>query len=183
VTATQGPLEAGPGISNDVIGRPEESKTMNAIELLKKDHDTVKDLLSKLEETTERAVQTRKKLLARIEQELKIHTELEEQIFYPAFRQAGNKDEAVLTTEAKEEHRAVEALVLPDIKETPPSALEFAGRVKVLKELLEHHIEEEERDMFPQARKLLSKQQLQELGESMEVLRKSLKSSVEAKAA
>lgn len=53
---------------------------MNAIELLKKDHDTVKDLLSKLEETTERAVQTRKKLLARIEQELKIHTELEEQI-------------------------------------------------------------------------------------------------------
>lgn len=89
----------------------------------------------------------------------------------------------MLTTEAKEEHRAVEALVLPDIKETPPSALEFAGRVKVLKELLEHHIEEEEHDMFPQARKLLSKQQLQELGESMEVLRKSLKSSVEAKAA
>lgn len=59
---------------------------MNAIELLKKDHETVKDLLNKLEETTERAVQTRKKLLARIEQELKIHTELEEQIFYPAFR-------------------------------------------------------------------------------------------------
>ena len=156
---------------------------MNAIELLKKDHETVKDLLGKLEETTERAVQTRKKLLAKIEQELKIHTELEEQIFYPAFRQAGSKDDAVMTVEAKEEHRAVEALVLPDIKETPPSSIEFSGRVKVLKELLEHHIEEEERDMFPQARKLLSKQQLEQLGESMEVLRKSLKSSTQADAA
>ncbi|MDR8016102.1 hemerythrin domain-containing protein [Ectopseudomonas guguanensis] len=156
---------------------------MNAIELLKKDHETVKDLLGKLEETTERAVQTRKKLLAKIEQELKIHTELEEQIFYPAFRQAGSKDDAVMTVEAKEEHRAVEALVLPDIKETPPSTIEFSGRVKVLKELLEHHIEEEERDMFPQARKLLSKQQLEQLGESMEVLRKSLKSSTQADAA
>ena len=156
---------------------------MKAIELLKQDHETVKDLLGKLEETTERAVQTRKKLLARIEQELKIHTELEEQIFYPAFRQAGSKDDAVMTVEAKEEHRAVEALVLPDIKETPPSTIEFSGRVKVLKELLEHHIEEEERDMFPQARKLLSKQQLEQLGESMEVLRKSLKSSTQADAA
>ena len=156
---------------------------MNAIELLKKDHETVKDLLSKLEGTTERAVQTRKKLLLKIEQELKVHTELEEQIFYPAFRRAGSKDDAVLAIEAKEEHRAVEALVLPDIKETSPSTLEFAGRVKVLKELLEHHIEEEERDMFPQACKLLSKQQLEQLGESMEVLRKSLKSGAQAKAA
>ncbi|MBJ3773967.1 hemerythrin domain-containing protein, partial [Klebsiella pneumoniae] len=77
-----------------------------------------------LEDTTERAVQTRKKLLLKIEQELKIHTELEEQIFYPAFRRTGSKDDAVLAIEAKEEHRAVEALVLPDIKKTSPSTLE-----------------------------------------------------------
>ncbi|ATH82220.1 hemerythrin [Ectopseudomonas mendocina] len=155
---------------------------MNAIELLKKDHETVKELLSRLEETTERAVQTRKKLISKIEQELKIHTALEEQIFYPAFRQAGSKEDAVLAIEAKEEHRAVEALVLPDIKQTSPSTLEFAGRVKVLKELLEHHIEEEENDMFPQARKLLGKRELEDLGQAMETLRKSLKQG-EAKAA
>lgn len=155
---------------------------MNAIELLKKDHETVKELLSRLEETTERAVQTRKKLISKIEQELKIHTALEEQIFYPAFRQAGSKDDAVLAIEAKEEHRAVEALVLPDIKQTSPSTLEFAGRVKVLKELLEHHIEEEENDMFPQARKLLGKRELEDLGQAMETLRKTLKQG-EAKAA
>ncbi|EJO91690.1 hemerythrin HHE cation binding domain-containing protein [Ectopseudomonas mendocina DLHK] len=88
----------------------------------------------------------------------------------------------MLAIEAKEEHRAVEALVLPDIKQTSPSTLEFAGRVKVLKELLEHHIEEEENDMFPQARKLLGKRELEDLGQAMETLRKSLKQG-EAKAA
>ncbi|MGQ7958083.1 hemerythrin domain-containing protein [Pseudomonas sp. SP16.1] len=147
---------------------------MNAIELLKKDHETVKTLLKRLEETTERAIETRKKLLLKIEEELHIHTALEERIFYPAFKQAGAKHEAVLSSEAKEEHRAVEALVLPDIKQTSPSTIEFAGRVKVLKELLEHHIEEEEGDMFPQAAKLLGKQRLGELGEEMDTLRKSL---------
>lgn len=147
---------------------------MNAIELLKKDHETVKTLLKRLEETTERAIETRKKLLLKIEEELQIHTAIEEQIFYPAFKKAGAKDEAVLSSEAKEEHRAVEVLVLPDIKKTSPSTIEFAGRVKVLKELLEHHIEEEEGDMFPQAAKLLGKQRLGELGEEMDSLRKSL---------
>jgi len=156
---------------------------MNAIELLKKDHETVKELLSKLEDTTERAVQTRKKLLLKIEQELKIHTELEEQIFYPAFRRAGSKDDAVLAIEAKEEHRAVEALVLPDIKKTSPSTLEFAGRVKVLKELLEHHIEEEESEMFPQARELFDAKRLEEMGAQMIELRNRLKKEFTAKQA
>lgn len=148
---------------------------MNAIELLKKDHQTVKTLLKRLEGTTERAIETRKKLLLKIEQELQVHTAIEEQIFYPAFKDAGARDEAVLSSEAKEEHRAVESLVLPDIKKTSPSSIEFAGRAKVLKELLEHHIEEEESDMFPQALKLLGKQRLDELGDEMEMLRRSLK--------
>ena len=54
--------------------------------------------------------------------------------------------------EAKEEHRTVDSLVLPDLKKTDPSSTEFSGRVKVVKELLEHHIEEEETEMFPQAK-------------------------------
>ncbi|MDH1263521.1 MULTISPECIES: hemerythrin domain-containing protein [unclassified Pseudomonas] len=156
---------------------------MDAIELLKKDHETVKTLLTRLTDTSERAVQTRKKLLQKIELELQVHTAIEEQIFYPAFKAAGEKDEVILTSEAKEEHRAVDSLVLPDIKETSPSSLEFSGRVKVLKELLEHHIEEEESDMFPQARKLLGKQKLLELGQEMETLQKSMKQGREAEAA
>lgn len=156
---------------------------MNAIDLLKQDHETVKALLEQLQDTSERAVQTRKKLVSKIEQELQIHTALEERIFYPAFREAGKKEETVMTSEAKEEHRAVDSLVLPDIKETSPSALEFAGRVKVLKELLEHHIEEEESDMFPQASKLLGKRRLEELGEQMQSLRKTLESESKKRAA
>ena len=62
-----------------------------------------------------------------------------------------------MSAEAKEEHRTVDSLVLPDLKQTSPSSVEFAGRAKVLKELLEHHIEEEEKEMFPQAAKLLGK--------------------------
>ena len=156
---------------------------MDAITLLKKDHETVKTLLSRLTDTTERAVQTRKKLLQKIELELQVHTTIEERIFYPALKAAGSKDESVLTAEAKEEHRAVDSLVLPDIKDTVPSSIEFSGRVKVLKELLEHHIEEEEKDMFPKAAKLLGKQELLQLGEEMEVMQKTLKTDLQAAAA
>ncbi len=76
----------------------------------------------------------------------------------------GGKEEDVMYFEAKEEHRTVDSLVLPDLKVTDPSTPEFAGRVKVVKELLEHHIEEEETEMFPQAKKLLGKAKLDELG-------------------
>ncbi|WP_339411482.1 MULTISPECIES: hemerythrin domain-containing protein [unclassified Pseudomonas] len=156
---------------------------MDAITLLKKDHETVKGLLSRLSDTTERAVQTRKKLLQKIELELQVHTTIEERIFYPALKAAGSKGEGVLTAEAKEEHRAVDSLVLPDIKDTVPSSIEFSGRVKVLKELLEHHIEEEEKDMFPKAAKLLGKQKLLQLGDEMEVMQKTLKNDLQAAAA
>jgi hemerythrin-like domain-containing protein len=85
--------------------------------------------------------------------------------------------------EAKEEHRTVDSLVLPDLKATDPNTPEFAGRVKVVKELLEHHIEEEETDMFPKAKKLLGKEKLDALGEEMMSLKASLKKSMTAQAA
>lgn len=156
---------------------------MNAIELLKSDHETVKAILERLAGTTERAVKTRRELLQKIEVELLVHTTLEEEIFYPAYKAAGSRSEAVMSSEAREEHRTVEALVLPDLKQTDPSSIEFAGRAKVLKELLEHHIEEEETEMFPQASKLLGQQKLQALGEEMEALKKSMKRDIQARVA
>lgn len=156
---------------------------MNAIELLKQDHVTVKALLEQLNSTTERGVKTRTELLRKIEIELLVHTTIEEQVFYPAFKAAGAKEESVMSAEAKEEHRTVDSLVLPDLKQTAPSSLEFAGRAKVLKELLEHHIEEEEKEMFPKAIKLLGKQKLAELGAEMEALKKSMKQDLQSKAA
>jgi hemerythrin superfamily protein len=146
----------------------------NAIELLKSDHKTVRKLLSELSETTERAKKTREELLSKIEKELTIHTKIEEEIFYPAFREAGEDEETVLIHEAREEHRAVDSLVLPDLKKTDVGSKEFSGRAKVLKELIEHHADEEEDEMFPKAKELLSKQELQDLGERMEARKREL---------
>ncbi|SDT19784.1 hemerythrin domain-containing protein [Pseudomonas granadensis] len=153
---------------------------MNAIDLLKADHKKVKDILSQLSESTERALKKRAELLAKLEMEVSIHTRLEEEILYPAFKEAGSKEEDVMYYEAKEEHRTVDSLVLPDLKETDPGTPEFAGRVKVVKELLEHHIEEEESEMFPKARQLLGKAKLDELGAQMEAMKASYKKEMAA---
>lgn len=153
---------------------------MNAIDMLIEDHERVKDLLTRLAESTERAVKTRTELLQKLEMEVTIHTELEEQILYPAYKEAGGKEELKMYYEAKEEHRAVDSLVLPDLKATDPSTVQFSGRVKVCKELLEHHIEEEESEMFPQARELFDKARLEEMGEQMATLRNRLKKELSA---
>lgn len=142
---------------------------MDAIALLKKDHDTVEALLSELAESTPRAVKKRTDLLEKIRIELKAHTSIEEEIFYPAFKDKGNKsDDAKMYFEAMEEHRAAGDLVLPDLLSTAVDSEKFSGRAKVLKELVEHHADEEEKEMFPRARKLLSKAELTALGEQME---------------
>jgi hemerythrin superfamily protein len=153
---------------------------MNAIDLLKADHERVKGILSQLSESTDRAIKKRVELIGKLEMEITIHTRLEEEVLYPAYKKAGGKEQDVMYYEAKEEHRTVDSLVLPDLKVTDPSTPEFAGRVKVVKELLEHHIEEEETEMFPQAKKLLGKATLDELGQQMEMLKVQYKKEMAA---
>jgi hemerythrin-like domain-containing protein len=139
----------------------------NAIDLLKEDHKRVKGLLAELTETTTRAEKKRLQLLEKIEMEVQIHARIEEEIFYPAFKEAGNSEYSKIYFEALEEHRTVEEMVLPDLKKTPPTSEKFSGRAKVLKELIEHHADEEEKDMFKKAAKSISKEELSELGQQM----------------
>ncbi|MCH4876420.1 hemerythrin domain-containing protein [Pseudomonas sp. TMW22090] len=153
---------------------------MNAIDLLKADHERVKSILTQLSESTERGVKKRTELLAKLEMEITIHTRLEEEVLYPAYKKAGGKEQEIMYYEAKEEHRTVDSLVLPDLKATDPSTPEFSGRVKVVKELLEHHIEEEEQEMFPEASKLLGKAELEELGAQMESLKAQYRKEMSA---
>jgi hemerythrin-like domain-containing protein len=153
---------------------------MDAIQLLKTDHKLVKDLLSELEGSTVRAVKKRAELLLEIQKNLKAHTTIEEEIFYPAFKKAGEKEEAKMYFEALEEHRAAEDLVLPDLLNTDPASDQFSGRAKVLKELIEHHIEEEETEMFKKAKALLSKEQLTDLGAQMESRKKAILAELKA---
>jgi hypothetical protein len=146
----------------------------NAITLLRSDHVTVKRLLRELEATTERGVKERERLLGEIERELKIHSQIEEELFYPAFKRAAKDTKAEdLFYEATEEHHVVD-MVLPELKSTSPKAPEFGAKAKVLKELVEHHAGEEETEMFVKARKLLSDQQLRILGDEMQTRKETL---------
>lgn len=149
---------------------------MDAIQLLLEDHTKVRELFAQLTETTNRAEKKRTQLLEQLQMELEVHTTIEEEIFYPAFREAGKKDESEMYFEAIEEHRAAGELVLPDLLKTEVTSDQFSGRAKVLKELVEHHAREEEKEMFPVARKILDKQQLQELGELMMARKQELMS-------
>lgn len=148
---------------------------MNAIELLIADHEKVRGLFDQLTNTTSRAEKTRVQLLEKIRLELDVHTAIEEEIFYPAFREAAEEsDDKEMIFEALEEHRAAGELVLPDLLETEVASEKFGGRAKVLMDLVEHHAEEEEKEMFKRARKLLSREQLDELGVAMAARKQEL---------
>jgi len=146
----------------------------DAISLLKKDHEKVRGLLSQLERAAERNSAKAEQLLAQVDREVKIHSQIEEEIFYPAFRDAAQKrDDRELYFEAKEEHHVVD-LVMPEVRDTDSDAEEFAAKTKVLKELIEHHADEEEKEMFPKARKLFDRSELRELGERLKERKKEL---------
>ena len=138
----------------------------NAITMLKSDHATVKRLLRELNAST--TVRQRERLCSQIERELKTHAQIEEEIFYPAFKEAAEstKNEN-LFYEASEEHRLVD-VELPSLMAADPKSHEFQAHAKVLLDLIEHHVKEEEGEMFVAARKLFEDAQLRELGDRME---------------
>jgi hemerythrin-like domain-containing protein len=146
----------------------------NAITMLKSDHATVKRLLRELNESGDRATKQREALVEQIERELKMHAQLEEEIFYPAFKAATRGTEAEdMFYEAAEEHHIVD-MVLPALKAANPKSHEFKAKAKVLFDLLEHHIKEEETQMFKEARDLFGDEQLRELGDMMQARRDTI---------
>lgn len=141
-----------------------KKKGPDAIALLKEDHEKVRGLLGQFENATGAR---RQKLLTQIEKELKVHTTIEEEIFYPAYREAARKKEdKKLFFEAVQEHHVVD-MVLPEMNDGS-SPEELKAKAKVLKDLVEHHAEEEEKEMFPRARKAMDKDELRSLGEMMQ---------------
>ncbi len=141
--------------------------TRDATSLLKEDHVKAKKLLEELVGTTERADKKRRDLVEAIKTELQTHMQLEEQIFYPAFKEsAKSKEVQRLYYESVEEHHAANT-VLADLVRADPASPAFSGKAKVLKELVFHHIEEEEKEMFPEARKHFDKDELRELASRM----------------
>ena len=138
---------------------------MDAIALLKEDHVNAKKLMTELEKTTERGVKTREQKWTKLLKELTIHENIEEEIFYPALAKHPKAKDIVL--EALEEHHLVDDIV-EQLKGTPFDDEHWAAKFKVTKENVEHHIEEEETEMFKISRQVLTKDELEELGASME---------------
>lgn len=146
----------------------------NAITMLKSDHATIKRLLRELSETDDRAVKQRDTLVAQIEREVKMHAQLEEEVFYPAFKAAARGSESEdLFYEAAEEHHIVD-MVLPALKSANSKSKEFKAKASVLRELIEHHIKEEETQMFREAREFFADEQLRELGDMMQARRDTI---------
>jgi hemerythrin-like domain-containing protein len=138
---------------------------MDALKLLKDDHDRVKKMLNDLDETTERADKTRTEGLAKLKQDLTIHEAIEEEIFYPAMKEHAEAKDIVL--EAYEEHDVVN-IIMREIEQTPTDDETWKAKFTVMKENLEHHIEEEEGEMFDKAREIFDTDQLESLGDRMQ---------------
>lgn len=146
------------------------SRSLDAIALLKQDHEKVLELLGTLENATGAR---REKLLSQIDRELKVHTQIEEEIFYPAYREAARKkDDRKLYFEAVEEHHVVD-LVLPEASDGDDPD-ELKAKAKVLRDLVEHHIDEEQKQMFPRARKVLDRDELKDLGQRLQARKEQL---------
>jgi len=142
---------------------------MNAFTLLKADHKKVAGILEKIDSTTERGVKTREELFTQLKTELDAHARVEETIFYPELEKADETHD--ITLEAFEEHRLVKQL-LGELERMDKGDDQWTARFTVLKENVEHHVEEEEGDMFPKARKVLSNEQAEILGTRMEEAKK-----------
>jgi hemerythrin superfamily protein len=137
------------------------SEGTDAIALLTEDHEHVKALFEQFENLSDRAVASKRKLATQICQELIKHTTVEEEIFYPAVRNALPKSDQDMMDEALVEHQAAKDLI-EQILDMDPSEDLYDAKVKVLSEMIEHHVEEEEQEMFKKARE--SRLDMEDLG-------------------
>jgi hemerythrin superfamily protein len=143
---------------------------MDAITLLKADHKTVSDLFKKYDKLGDRAEKSKKEIVDKIITELSIHAAIEEQIFYPAVREAVPEVEDDVL-EGLEEHHIVK-WVLNELDAMSPEDERFDAKVTVLIENVRHHVEEEESELFPEVRKVIKRKELAELGEALEKAKK-----------
>jgi hemerythrin-like domain-containing protein len=148
---------------------------------LKSDHDKVRDLLKRLNDAEGSSEQA--SLFKQVDLELMTHAKLEEEVFYPAYKQAveadtGHRDQdedRALFFEAAEEHASVETL-LAKMRKADPGSDEFEAQACVLKEQVEHHAKEEEKEMFPVAARVMGRERLEDLAVQM----KARKTQVQA---
>jgi len=146
---------------------------MDALKLMKEDHEKLKKLLERAEHA--QAENNRENLLEKIRAELKPHERMEEEVFYPALK--GHKNAKDIVLEGYQEHHVAD-LLFAELQNTPVGSDVWKAKMKVLKEGLEHHIEEEEGEMFKKARTVFDKNELEALGEQMAAVKQAAASTL-----
>jgi hemerythrin superfamily protein len=147
--------------------------SIDAIELLTQQHREVKEMFDRFENMTDRAKVSKKKLADEICNALIMHTTIEEEIYYPATREASEETEDMVD-EAVVEHASAKDLIA-QIMEMDPGDDLYDAKVKVLGELVEHHVKEEEEEMFPKTREL--KLDLEALGQEMKARQQEIEAA------
>lgn len=138
---------------------------MDALKLLKEDHKKVKALFGEVEGLGDRASTQRKDLFQQIDRELTLHSKIEETLFYPEFRKrAENSDEREEVLEAYEEHGVVKTMI-GELEDLDPKDETYKPKLNVLKDLVEHHVKEEEGPLFRMAREIFEPEELDAIGE------------------
>lgn len=136
---------------------------MNALEVLKQDHQKVKGLFQEARQGTDR--NKRKELFDKIDTQLEIHTHIEETVFYPAIEE--HEEFKDMVAEALEEHQEAKML-LDELEELGADNHDFSSKLQQLMEAVEHHVEEEEGEMFPKIREVFDEDELEQLGQELE---------------
>lgn len=137
---------------------------MDVYQVLKEDHREVAKMLQQLSKSSERSTKTREQLFVKLKEALIAHSKAEEKIFYSSINQADAKE---LVSEAKHEHHEVERL-LNEMEKMDVSSPEWLNKLKELKKKVEHHVKEEEGQIFKQAHKLISAEEADTMGEEIE---------------
>jgi hemerythrin-like domain-containing protein len=140
----------------------------DGLTLLERDHRVLESILKEGVDADEQSGADRKAILARLAHELTTHELMEEKVLYPALKSHSEARDIVL--EGYQEHHVAD-LLMKELEKLPPSDERWGAKLQVLKENIEHHIEEEEGDMFKLARTLMSEEQLEELGVRMRELK------------
>lgn len=140
---------------------------MDALQLLKTDHDTVRGLFEQFKQAKEAgSTDQMKALQEQIFTELEVHTAIEEEVFYPEAKAVGEEAEELIS-EGVEEHHVVKVL-MDEILALSPDDEAWAAKMTVLIENVEHHAEEEESELFPQLRTTFGDERLERIGEALE---------------
>ena len=136
---------------------------MNALAVLKQDHQKVKDLFQEVSKGSD--PNRRKELFDKIDTELEIHSHIEETIFYPILEQ--HEELSDMVAEAREEHQEAKSM-LEELEDLGSDSDDFGSKLQGLMEAVEHHVQDEEGQMFPKVREVFDESQLEQLGQKLE---------------